>query len=83
MVERLVLKNLQQRPSQHVSWTPGARVMIIFLGLINRSLDRSIARATARSLDRSIARSIARSLKSFKLASMNGHGIDKMEMGIR
>ena len=64
MVERLVLKNLQQRPSQHVSWTPGARVMIIFLGLINRSLDRSIARATARSLDRSIARSIAQELQT-------------------
>ena len=34
MLERLVLKNLHQRTSQHVKWTSGARVLTYSLSLL-------------------------------------------------
>ena len=66
MLELLVLKKCVECTSQHLKWTSGARVVVIFdranARSLGRSLSRSVARLVARSLARSLHGSLGRSL---------------------
>ena len=62
MLELFVLKNATERMRQHLNWTVGARVMVIFALSVARALGRSVGQTVARSLDRSLDRSVAQSL---------------------
>ena len=67
VLDRLVLRNVEQRTSQRGKWTSEARntINLFFLFssyFVARSLDRSIARSLDHSITRSLDHSITRSL---------------------